>query len=261
MALTICVLASSSSANCVYVASETTAMLIDAGLSARETETRLAAIGVDPKTLQGICISHEHADHVAGVGVLHKRYGMPVFANAGTIGGLRAAVKDRAIDWRVFVTGAPFTVGDLVVEPFSVPHDAYDPVGFVVTSGDRRLGVATDMGVVTHLIRERLRPCQVLVLETNHDEQLLRNSNRPWSLKQRILGRQGHLSNRHAAELLAELCGPQLQHVFLAHLSRECNEQDLALYEIRDRLGGEAFARLRVSLTYPNRPSDICVCA
>ncbi len=248
MSLTLSVLASSSAANCIFVASETTAILVDAGLSLRRLEERLAALGQGVEKLQGICLSHEHADHISGVPVLCRRHGIPVYANAGTIEGARRAWKDFEPAWRVFETGTTFTIGDLSIESFAVPHDAYDPVGFVIGSGIARVGIATDMGMPTTLIRERLRGCQGIVVESNHDERMLRDSERPWALKQRILGRQGHLSNRHAAEMVAEIAGPGLRCVVLAHVSSECNEPHVAVGEMRESLKARGCTDVQIAV-------------
>lgn len=260
MGLRACILGSGSSGNCTFVASETTAILIDAGLSGRRTAERLAQVGACPTALQGICVSHEHLDHVGGLRVLHKRYGVPVFANAGTVDALSRVQTWGALPWNVFHTGHPFVIGDLRIEPFSVPHDAYDPVGFVVEQDGNRIGIVTDMGMCTSLIRERLRRCHVVVVEANHDEQLLQDAARPWSLKQRIRGRQGHLSNQGAAALLAEIAGPELRHVFLAHLSEDCNRHDLALTAIQTALIGAGHTHVSVSLTFPDRVSEVWTC-
>jgi phosphoribosyl 1,2-cyclic phosphodiesterase len=232
---------------------------VDAGLSARRTVACLAEIGVTPDQVRGICVSHEHSDHIHGLRVLQKRFGIPLYANAGTVDALERNPELRALQWNIFTTGHPFRVGDLHVEPFSVPHDAYDPVGFIVQHDAVRVGVVTDMGMVTGLIRERLRTCHVLVVEANHDERLLQDAERPWSLKQRILGRQGHLSNQHAAELVAEIAHPELRHVFLAHLSEDCNKGELALQTASLALEKRGHRHVRVSLTYPDRISDVCV--
>lgn len=248
MALTLSVLASSSSANCIFVASETTAILVDAGLSLRQIEQRLMALGRGPESLRGVCFSHEHSDHISGAPLLHRRYGTPLYANAGTIEGARRAWRDFDPPWNVFQTGSPFAIGDLTIEPFAVPHDAYDPVGFTISSGGARIGIATDMGMVTTLVRQRLQGCNALVIEANHDERMLRDSPRPWALKQRILGRQGHLSNRSAAETVAELAGPHLQCVVLAHVSRECNDPDLAVGEFRERLRERGCASVEIAV-------------
>lgn len=257
MALRTCILGSGSSGNCTFVGSESTHVLIDAGLSAREIERRLEQVGVDPATIQGICVSHEHQDHTAGLRVLHTRYGIPIYANSGTIGGLARDEKLGAIPWRIFTTGMPFALGDLTIEPFSVPHDAYDPVGFVIACAGARVGVVTDMGISTALIRERLRGCQAIVVEANHDEQMLRDAQRPWHLKQRIMGRQGHLSNQSAARMIADIASPTLKQVFLAHLSHECNRPDLARDTTCDSLMTSGHSHVKVSLTYPDRISDV----
>lgn len=257
MGLQICVLASGSSGNCTLVRSDDTAILVDAGLSGRETARRLASVGVSLDQVQAVCLSHEHNDHTAGVSVLHRRHGIALFANSGTIEALQRDSGAAALNWSVFQTGSPFVVGSLRIEPFSVPHDASDPVGFIVSHGAMRIGVVTDMGSVTHLIRERLRPCRAIVLEANHDVEMLQGSDRPWSLKQRILGRQGHLSNEHAADLIAEIAGPGLEQIFLAHLSAECNRADLALKTTVQRLEKIGHQHVRVSLSYPDRISDV----
>ena len=257
MSLRICVLASGSSGNCTLVSSADTAILIDAGLSGRETERRLALAGASLAGIQAILLSHEHGDHTAGIGVLHRRHGIPVYANSGTIDALSRDPQQRQLAWQIFETGSPFVVGSLRIEPFAVPHDAYEPVGFVVSHGDVRVGVVTDMGMVTHLIRERLRPCRAVVVESNHDERLLQEADRPWSLKQRIRGRQGHLSNAGAAELVAEIAGPSLRQVYLAHLSEDCNREELALKTARQRLDAGGHRHVRISVCFPDRISDI----
>ncbi len=161
----ICVLASGSSGNCIFAGSTTTRILIDAGLSGRETARRLELIGAALPSIQGICLTHEHGDHTAGLVALHTRAGIPLYANAGTIEAVRKDDKLRNLKWQVFTTGAAFPIGDLMITPFSVSHDAYEPVGFIVTSGQVRIGIVTDIGVSTHLVRERLRHCQVLIIE------------------------------------------------------------------------------------------------
>lgn len=253
----ICVLASGSAGNCILVASQETRILVDAGISGRQTARRLEQIGVSIETIDAICLSHEHDDHAGGVGVLYKRHQIPVYANGGTADALARRPRLESIPWRIFTTGAPFSIGDLVVEPFSIPHDAYEPVGFAVHCMEGRIGIALDVGTPTTLIRERLRGCHALVVEANHDEHLLQEAPRPWALKQRIRSRQGHLSNRLAAEMLAEIAGPALQQVFLGHISEDCNCPTLAVRTISEALAQNGHPRIRVCPTYPDRVAEV----
>ncbi len=253
----VCVLASGSSGNCIFVESATTRILIDAGLSGRETARRLEMIDASIPSIRGICLTHEHGDHTAGLAALHTRAGIPLYANAGTIEAIRKDDKLRKLKWQVFTTGADFFIGDLTISPFSVSHDAYEPVGFIVTAGQVRAGIVTDIGTSTHLVQERLRHCQVLIIEANHDEQLLTDARRPWQLKQRIAGRQGHLSNQHAAQLIAEIADSALKKVFLCHLSLDCNRPELALKTTCDALRRRGLDQVQVSLTYADQISTI----
>ncbi|MGE4489207.1 MAG: MBL fold metallo-hydrolase [Kiritimatiellales bacterium] len=256
MTLKLCVLASGSSGNCTFIGTESTRILVDAGLSARRTAERLAEIGERVEDIDAICVSHEHGDHIAGIRVLQKNHRTPVYANGGTLEAMRRDRKMEALDCRVFTTGASFSVGDLTVEPFSVPHDAYEPVGFVFRAGGCSVGVATDIGVVTNLVREKLRSCRAVVIEANHDEDLLHEANRPWSLKQRIRGNQGHLSNRAAAALMAEIAGEGLQHLFLAHMSADCNSPQHARSAFETLLTDAGHHHVTVRLTCADRVSE-----
>lgn len=253
----ICVLASGSAGNCIFVASKTTRILVDAGISGRQTAMRLAQIGEPIESIDAICLSHEHDDHAGAVGVLHKRHRIPVYANGGTADALSRRPRLESLAWQIFTTGVPFSIGDLVLEPFSVPHDAYEPVGFTVCHGAERVGIALDVGTPTTLIRERLRGCHALVVEANHDEHLLQEASRPWSLKQRIRSRQGHLSNRMAAEMIEEIAGPALQQIFLGHLSEDCNCPELAVRTISEALVRCGHPHVRICPTFQNRVADI----
>lgn len=253
----VCVLASGSSGNCTYISSDTTAILIDAGLSARETGRRLGLIGVELPSIQAVCVTHEHGDHIAGLGTLHQRHRIPVFANSATAQGILQSRELSRVRCTVFATGAAFGVGDLGIEPFSVPHNALDPVGFVIQSGGTKVGFVTDLGMVTELIRDKLGSCHVIVLETNHDKAMVRDSTRPWSVKQQTLSRQGHLSNEEAAEVLGQIAGPHLRHVFLAHISEECNRREMVLDLVRRELDRKGHQHVGVSLTHADRISDI----
>jgi phosphoribosyl 1,2-cyclic phosphodiesterase len=255
--LRVCVLASGSAGNCIYIAADQTALLIDAGLSARETARRLQSIHADPETICGICVTHEHSDHTKGLSVLQRRYGYPVYANSGTAQGYQLAKGDSRVEWTVFTTGVPFEIGNLRIEPFAVSHDAFEPVGYVLNAGEVRLGVVTDMGIPTYLVKDKLRSCDAIIIESNHDEIMLRESPRPWNLKNRISGRQGHLSNRHAAEMIAEIGTHRLQQVFLAHISTDCNYHDLALKEMKRSLRIAGHHHIQVELTYAHQVSTV----
>lgn len=232
-------------------------VLIDAGLSSRELVRRMELIGARPDMIRGICVSHEHSDHTVGLLRMQQGYGIPVFTNRGTSDALVRQSTFKELSCTIFETGRMFQIGAIAIEPFAVPHDAYEPVGFIVHAGSVRIGVVTDMGVVTSLIRERLKTCRVIVVESNHDEKLLRDARRPEFLKQRILGRQGHLSNRATAQLLADIAGPHLDSVYLAHLSEDCNRGDLALHEARISLERAGHPHVRVHLTYPDQISSV----
>jgi phosphoribosyl 1,2-cyclic phosphodiesterase len=257
MALQLCVLASGSSGNCTYIGAPGMGMLIDAGLSGKETLRRLDAVKVAPDGIEAVCLTHEHSDHRSGLGILQRKLGLRIYANTGTVEAVERDPKLQGLSWSIFATGSPFQVGEFHVQPFSVPHDSYDPVGFCVRHGDACVGVVSDMGVATSAIRERLRQCQILVIESNHDEDMLRDADRPWSLKQRIMGRQGHLSNTQAGELVADLAGPHLQTVFLAHLSGDCNTPELAMKTVRRVLEKRGITHVDVKLTYSDRVSDV----
>ncbi|MDY0211650.1 MAG: MBL fold metallo-hydrolase [Desulfuromonadaceae bacterium] len=231
----ICQLASGSKGNSIYIESDSTRLLIDAGLSARELTRRLLEIGVAAEDLDAVIISHEHRDHCIGAGPLCRRYNLPLYCLSQTFAALPAI---GAVNHCVLEIAGVLRLHDLEVETFPVTHDAVAPVGFVLTAGGARVGIATDLGVVTRLVRERLQRCQVLVLETNHDEQMLHDGPYPWHLKQRIRGSHGHLSNNQAAELLGDLLWPELQAVFMAHISETNNTMELARQRI-DRVLNE----------------------
>lgn len=257
----ICVLGSGSSGNCIFVASNNTKLLIDAGLSGRDTENRLKLIGESLSDISAICISHEHSDHTAGLSVLCNKYQKDVYLNRATADILSACLKiNNYSSWHIFERGNTFNIGELSIYPFSVSHDASDPVGFLISDGKINLGIATDLGCPTGLVIERLRKCNVVILEFNHDETLLKNANRPWDLKQRILGRRGHLSNTLGAELLKAIIQSNLYAVFLAHISEECNTINLALESARKALKEiNTNSQIVILPTYRDRPSEVLI--
>jgi len=246
----ICVLGSGSKGNATYIESAGAAILIDNGFSGREVEKRLAAIGASGAGLSAILVTHEHGDHVRGVGVLSRKWRLPVFANRETVAAA-GELLGRLHDLREISTGTPFTTGDLRVHPFAVSHDAADPMGFVVANGNWRVGYCTDTGTVSRLMRQRLSGCDCLILESNHDPELLRNGPYPPALQQRVRSKTGHLANQTAADFLAELDHAHLQHVCLAHLSAANNRPELAL-----RVAAEV---LRRPASDANRPPFLSV--
>jgi phosphoribosyl 1,2-cyclic phosphodiesterase len=248
------ILGSGSAGNCAYLETEETRILIDAGLSLRQIRQRLATISRAPESLTGILITHEHSDHVQGLAGLGEKLRIPVYCNRLT----REAVEyqqQQKLDCRVFATGATFELGDLEVETFSIPHDAQDPVGFLVKTAAGNVGFLTDLGHATRLALERVRRAHVLVLESNHDIKMLQDCpHRPWSLKQRILGRHGHLSNEAAAEAAEQIMTAELRHLYLAHLSRQCNHPDLALRVMAERLEKISAHHVQVQMTSQKVP-------
>ena len=229
-------LGSGSEGNALLVQSGASTIMIDCGFGVRQAIDRCARLGVDAAMLDAIVVTHEHGDHVGGVPRLARRFDIPVWLTFGTL----AATESRwdGCTLRGFDSHDPFAIGDLEVQPFPVPHDAREPAQMVVTDGDRRVGVLTDVGETTSFIESSLRACDALFLEANHCEDMLSASRYPPGLKARIAGRYGHLSNRVAAALLARLAHGGLQHVVAAHLSRENNRPDLARQAFATALGG-----------------------
>ena len=248
----VCLLASGSKGNALLVAEGRSLLLIDAGLSTRELCRRLDSVGVQPGELSGIAVTHEHIDHVRGLGLLSRRFNLPVYLHHG----VAATLADSQRPARIveFDNSQDLVAGDFALRPFPVTHDATATVGFTVTGRRGKLGVATDLGVATRLVAEELRDCQALVLESNHDEDLLRDGPYPWPIKQRIRGRHGHLSNRDSAALLEGLCWQGLETVCLAHLSEINNHPELAVSAARAVLDRQECCRPELLLGRQDRP-------
>ncbi len=246
-----CVLGSGSKGNCTLVESGGCALLIDVGFSGIEIERRLNSVGLKPEVIKAVLITHEHRDHISGVGVLSRKYKLPVFVNAATLaaagkimGQLHAVVE--------FETGTSFSCADFAVHPFAISHDTADPVGFTINDSHNLFGYCTDTGIISRLIARHLSTCQGLVLECNHDPDMLRNGHYPLSLQQRIRSQSGHLTNSDSLNLIKDLLNGCLRHVVLAHLSESNNHPDLVQQEIDALLN---------SLPYPGSqpPLDITI--
>ncbi len=235
--LSVCVLASGSKGNAIWIADDRTQILFDAGLSGIEIQRRCHSKSLDPAKLSAIIVSHEHADHIQGVGILSRRFHLPIYISektAKTAGHLLGKVPDI----RHFDCGTVFSVDSLMISPFSIPHDAEDPAGFTIIKNGMKIGIATDLGIATAMVKERLKACHILVIEANHDPEMLIKGPYPWPLKQRIQGRTGHLSNTDSKELLSDLKHEGLQHVVLAHLSETNNTPEKARGEVGQALSG-----------------------
>lgn len=250
--MNVSLLASGSKGNSLLISSGGTHLLIDAGLSAREICRRLAVLGVAPEDLDAIVVTHEHVDHVRGIGLLSRRYRLPVHLHHAAAAVLADAQQPAMLV--EFDCGAELAIGDLAVKAFPVTHDAEAPVGFTVTGSFGKIGIVTDLGIATRLVAEELGRCRCLVLEANHDETMLFEGPYPWPLKQRIRGSHGHLSNRDSAGLLEKLCWDGLETVFLAHLSDTNNHPDLAEACAREVIGRQTCCRPELLVGRQDRP-------
>lgn len=243
VSVTISVLASGSRGNSTVLATSQTRVLVDCGLSCRETCRRLAIEGIAPEALSAILITHEHSDHVAGVHVMARKFRLPVFMTGATHAAWQRQYKDsagkrvHAERLEIFEPGKGFSVGDIEVMPFTIPHDAADPVGFRFAGEGVRVAIATDLGFLPSNVRDQLRGCDGLVLESNHDLEMLRTGPYPWAVKQRVLSRVGHLSNDALAEFLTTDYDGSAAFLVLAHLSQQNNHPDLARVAAERALG------------------------
>ena len=234
MGVCLSVLASGSRGNSAIVSSAHTRVLVDAGISCRETFKRIKAAGDDPHSLSAILITHEHSDHINGLAVMARKLSIPVFMTGATHQAWARAMRDENGDspalarLEVFNSGHSFQIGDIQVTPFTIPHDAADPVGFTFRAEGVKLGFATDLGYMPASVKDHLRGCDVLVMESNHDVEMLRVGPYPWSVKQRVMSRVGHLSNDALAEFFASDYDGGAAYVVLAHLSELNNHPELA---------------------------------
>jgi phosphoribosyl 1,2-cyclic phosphodiesterase len=246
-------LASSSAGNSAFLATDRTRLLIDAGLSRRELARRLAAIGEDICALNAILVTHEHSDHTSGIAALVRSLGIPIYLSYGTA---------RFIDWdecapvlERFQAGCSFSIGDFDITSFTIPHDAADPVGYTLSSQGIKIGIATDLGYIPSSLRVHLRGTDLLMLESNHDLEMLRVGPYPWPVKQRVMSRRGHLSNEVAADFIANDLDTRVSTLVLGHISEHNNHPELVRQSGLKALAGRLFPRLVVA--EPGIPSEV----
>ncbi len=250
----VVVLGSGSKGNATLVRSGKSAVLVDAGLSARQLRLRLESVGQDPAKLDAILLTHEHSDHIQGLRVLRKTLPIPVIANEATLAAASRMIGEFIHGAEVLHSGSSVTVGAFEARSFRIPHNAAEPVGWVLHAEGVQVGYATDLGHPTRLVAERLAGSRILVLEANHDRKMLMDGPYPWPTKQRVASREGHLSNEHAAALLPELLGPEAAHVVLAHISETNNKPLLARAAVEGVLGVRGLGGVEVHTARQDEP-------
>lgn len=229
-------IASGSSGNCICVGNDRSHVMIDAGVSGKRIEEGMNTYDYTTSDMDGILITHEHSDHIMGLGVIARKYGLPIYATKGTVDAILTSSSVGKIDtdlFHVIEAGVEFAVGDLTIMPMSISHDAADPVAYLLTDGTRRIGVVTDLGVYNEEIIRQMQGLDAVLLEANHDINMLQVGSYPYPLKQRILGEKGHLSNEASGQLLGRILHDNMKHILLGHLSKENNYAQLAYETVR----------------------------
>lgn len=257
-----CSIASGSSGNCIYVGSNNTNLLIDAGVSAKRIENGLNETEIRPDEVQGILITHEHSDHISGLGIFARRYHIPIYATYETLGAIRSMKGCSGIPEELYNSIYPnenFYINDLFVEPFSTSHDACNPVCYTIRAEEQKIGIATDLGKYDDYILSKLDSSDLLYIEANHDVNMLMVGKYPYFLKQRILGDKGHLSNDTSADMISRLIHPNLKNIILAHLSKENNYEELAYETVCCELinRGSCFPVDNISVAHRDRLSEL----
>lgn len=252
--LNFCSLYSGSSGNSLFVETKNTKLLVDAGVSCKKIVTALNDIHVDPNSLDGILVTHEHTDHVQALGTLSKKFDLPVFVNQETLDAMpkqRDKISDKNI--KTFKISDKFEIGDLTIHPFSIPHDAANPCGFNLYKDDKKISIATDIGHMTNDILKNLEESLFIMLEANYDPEVLRCSSYPFSLKSRIAGPTGHLPNEMAGKTISHLLKSGLKNAMLGHLSKESNFPELAYQTVLDELIANSYDENSLSLSVASR--------
>ncbi len=249
-----CSLYSGSSGNSLFVETQNTKLLIDAGVSSKKIETALNDINIDPSTLDGILVTHEHIDHVQGLGTLSKKFDLPVFVNQETLDAIPKQ-KDKISEKNIktFKISDKFEIGDLEIKPFSIPHDAANPCGFNIWKDNKKISIATDIGHMTNPILKSLEESLFIMLEANYDPEVLRCSPYPFTLKSRIAGPTGHLPNEMAGKTISHLLKSGLKNAMLGHLSKQSNFPELAYKTVVDELISNNYNEDCISLSVASR--------
>jgi len=232
----LCSIVSGSSGNCILIGSDNHHILVDVGISGKRIEAGLNSLDMTTRDIDGILITHEHSDHIAGLGVLARRYGIPIYTTSGTRDAIMSISQVGKIDRELFhgiEADNPFEIGDLIVDPIRISHDAADPVAYKVSNNGKSVGVLTDLGYYNDYIVDKIKGLDAILLEANHDVRMLQVGPYPYNLKQRILGKRGHLSNESAGQLLNQILHDHFNTVFLGHLSAENNMPEIAYETVR----------------------------
>ncbi len=261
MTVKFCSLSSGSGGNCLYISTGKISILIDAGFSGKRVEKLLKDADISPQSIQAVIVTHDHDDHIKGVGVLSRRYNIPVYANQLTWKAMESKIGDICPDnMREFCTGEAFFIGDLYIKPYPISHDAADPVGFSFHKDNVKVSIANDLGCVTDDIIGEIMDSDFLMLESNHDVEMLKVGRYPWFLKKRILGDRGHLSNEEAGYTLVKLAERKIKRVLLGHLSKENNYPPLALATVKGILseaGIEVDKAVNIDLSFRDKISKV----
>ncbi|HHX59721.1 MAG TPA: MBL fold metallo-hydrolase [Epulopiscium sp.] len=263
MKFELCTIASGSSGNCIYIGTDKYKILVDAGISGKRIAAGLEQIGVEPDEIQGVFITHEHSDHIKGAGIISRKYNWPIYATQGTWDVMLEEKKIGKVseeNIKIVDKGRPMHFSGLEIMPYSIYHDAADPVGYTFCYGQKKMSIATDLGHVDQTIINELKNSHLILLESNHDVRMLQAGGYPYYLKQRILGENGHLSNELAAEALLGVYNENLEHAILGHLSRENNFPDLAYITTKNKLqsnGIEVGKDIKVSVANKDEISEI----
>ncbi|MTI46246.1 MBL fold metallo-hydrolase [Sporosalibacterium faouarense] len=261
MSLQFCSLSSGSSGNCQYISTDNVKILVDSGLSGKKVENFLKEIEVQANTIDGILVTHEHKDHIKGVGILSRRYDLPIYANTNTwkaMEGELGKINEKNII--EFKTDEGFELKDLAILPFRISHDSSEPVGFAFYHKNKKISYLTDTGYVSDDVKKKIRNSNLLVVESNHDVEMLKIGKYPWFLKKRVLGSEGHLSNEDAGKLITEVLSGREQDILLAHLSKENNFPELAyqtVVNIVSEKGIKINEEVNINLTYRDKPTRV----